>query len=65
MLNTEKLKQHINELRKKHNKLQQEINRLVYTHQPDEQISDLKKEKLRIKDELTKLETKLSQFTFA
>ena len=60
-MNKEKIKQHIIELRNKHNNLEMEINKMVYTKQPDEQISLLKKEKLRIKDELTELEAKLKQ----
>lgn len=60
-MNKQKLRQHINELRNKHSNLQQEINKLVYTHQADEKISELKKEKLRIKDELTKFERQLKQ----
>ena len=54
-----KIRQHINQLRNKHSHLQQEINMLVYTHQAEEKISELKKEKLRIKDEITEFERKL------
>lgn len=60
-MNKEKIKQHIIELRNKHNTLEMEINKMVYTKQPDEQISLLKKEKLRIKDEIGSLERKLEQ----
>ncbi len=60
-MNKEKIKQHIIELRNKHSNLEKEINKLVYTKQPEEKISKLKKEKLRIKDELTELEAKLKQ----
>lgn len=60
-MNKEKLRKHITELRNKHSNLQQEINKLVYTHQAEEKISELKKEKLRIKDEITELERKLKQ----
>lgn len=58
-MNKDKLKKHINELRNKHSTLQQEINMLVYTHQPEEKIAALKKEKLRIKDEIATLERKM------
>lgn len=59
-LNIEKTRHHINELRNRHSRLEKEINMLMYTHQPEEKISELKKEKLRLKDEITSLERKIA-----
>lgn len=60
-MNNEKIKNHINELRNKHNHLQSEINRAIYTKAPDEEVHALKKEKLRIKDEIALNEAKLAK----
>lgn len=51
-MSNEKLKTHMDMLRNKHYRIQQEINQLIHTHGPDDEIHRLKKEKLRIKDEL-------------
>ena len=59
-MNDEKLKNHIEQLKTKHFKIQQEINQLIHTHGPEDEINRLKKEKLRIKDELENCERKLS-----
>ena len=59
-MNDEKLKNHIEQLKTKHFKIQQEINQLIHTHGPEDEINRLKKEKLRIKDELENCEHKLS-----
>ena len=59
-MSDEKLKSHIEKLKNKHYNIQQEINRLTYTHGPDDEIHRLKKEKLRIKDELENCERKLA-----
>lgn len=59
-MSDEKLKSHIETLKNKHYNIQQEINRLTHTHGPDDEIHRLKKEKLRIKDELKNCERKLA-----
>jgi hypothetical protein len=57
-MSNEKLKNHVDVLKKKHYNIQLEINRLIHTHGPDDEINRLKKEKLRIKDELENCERK-------
>jgi hypothetical protein len=59
-MNDEKLKNHIEQLKRKHYNTQLEINQLIHTHGPEDEINRLKKEKLRIKDELRNCEYKLS-----
>ena len=59
-MSNEKLKMHMDTLRNKHYRIQQEINQLIHTHGPDDEIHRLKKEKLRIKDELENCERKLA-----
>lgn len=59
-MNDEKLKNHIEQLKRKHYNIQLEINQLIHTHGPEDEINRLKKEKLRIKDELRNSEQKLS-----
>lgn len=59
-MSDEKLKTHMDVLKKKHYNIQQEINQLIHTHGPEDEINRLKKEKLRIKDELENCERKLS-----
>ena len=59
-MSDEKLKNHIEQLKTKHYRIQQEINQLIHTHGPDDEINRLKKEKLRIKDELENYEHRLS-----
>ena len=58
-MNPDKVRHHLNELKNKHQRVQQEINTLVHTRQPDEKVVELKKEKLRLKDEITLHEEKL------
>lgn len=58
-MNPDKVRHHLNELKNKHHRIQQEINTLIHTRKPDEQIAELKKEKLRLKDEIAIFETKL------
>lgn len=59
-MSDEKLKNHIEQLKRKHYNIQLEINQLTHTHGPEDEINRLKKEKLRIKDELRNREHKLS-----
>ena len=59
-MSDEKLKNHIDQLKKKHSAIQIEIDQLIHSHGSDDEIHRLKKEKLRIKDELEKCERKLS-----
>lgn len=59
-MSDEKLKNHIDVLKKRHRTIQQEIDQLIHSHGPTDEINHLKKEKLRIKDELEKCERKLS-----
>ena len=59
-MSDEKLKNHIEQLKSKHYNIQLEINQLIHTHGPEDEINRLKKEKLRIKDELRNSEHKLS-----
>lgn len=59
-MSDEKLKNHISQLKAKHYRIQQEINQLIHTHGSEDEINRLKKEKLRIKDELESCERKLA-----
>jgi hypothetical protein len=59
-MSDEKLKNHIEQLKRKHYNIQLEINQLIHTHGPEDEINRLKKEKLRIKDELENYERKLA-----
>ena len=59
-MSDEKLKTHMDVLKRKHYNIQLEINQLIHTHGPEDEINRLKKEKLRIKDELENCERKLS-----
>lgn len=52
----DKLKLHIAELKHKHHNLELEINQLVYTHGDDLKIQELKKQKLKLKEEITRNE---------
>jgi hypothetical protein len=54
------LKLHIATLKHKHHHLQQKINELVYTHGDELEIQELKKQKLKLKDEITSLENQIS-----
>jgi uncharacterized protein YdcH (DUF465 family) len=58
-MSKEKLKNHVQQLKSKHTTLQNQIDRLVQTHGPEHELVQLKKEKLRIKDELEEFERKL------
>ena len=57
-MSDEKLKNHADQLRKKHVTIQTKIDQLVHSHGSDDEIHRLKKEKLRIKDELESCERK-------
>ena len=59
-MSDEKLKRHMEQLKIRHFRIQQEINQLIHTHGPEDEINRLKKEKLRNKDELENCEHKLS-----
>ena len=48
----DKLKLHIAELKHKHHHLELEINKLVYLHGDELKIQELKKRKLKLKDEI-------------
>lgn len=55
-MNQSKLQVHVEQLKKRHNALDTELNKLVNTHGPEDRIHELKVEKLRLKDEITKYE---------
>ncbi len=57
----DKLKLHIAELKHRHHHLELEINQLVYTHADDLKIQELKKRKLKLKEEILKYEQQLGQ----
>ena len=57
----DKLKLHIAELKHKHHHLDLEINKLVYLHGDEMQIQELKKHKLKLKEEITQYEQQLGQ----
>lgn len=57
----DKLKLHIAELKHKHHHLDLEINKLVYLHGDEMQIQELKKRKLKLKEEITNYEQQLEQ----
>ncbi len=59
-MSDEKLKKHMDVLKNRHYNIQLEINQLIHTHGPEDEINRLKKEKLRIKDELENCERKLT-----
>lgn len=59
-MSDEKLKTHMDQLKSKHYRIQLKINQLIHTHGPEDEINRLKKEKLRIKDELENCERKLA-----
>jgi hypothetical protein len=54
MANREKIQNHISHLEEKHARLDTEINTLQTTHGDEIRIENLKKSKLRIKDEIEK-----------
>jgi hypothetical protein len=55
----DKLKLHIAELKHKHHHLSLELNQLLYTHGDDLKIQELKKRKLKLKDEIELHESQL------
>lgn len=55
----DKLKLHIAELKHKHHHLELEINKLVYLHGDELKIQELKKRKLKLKDEIELHEAQL------
>jgi hypothetical protein len=55
----DKLKLHIAELKHKHHHLVLELNQLLYTHGDDLKIQELKKRKLKLKDEIELHESQL------
>lgn len=60
-MNNDKLKLHIAELKHKHHHLDLEINELAYIHGDEMQIQELKKRKLKLKEEITRYEQQLGQ----
>lgn len=56
MITREKLEHHIAHLQEKHDKLDHEISKLESLH---EKVTDLKKEKLHLKDEIEKFKIKV------
>ena len=58
-MSIEGIKNHIAELNKKHRKLDEEILEQYRFHGNDNQIKQLKSEKLKLKTEIEKLESKL------
>lgn len=59
-MDIEKTKTHIEALKKKHYYLELEINRLMHVRAANEDVVNLKKEKLRLKEEIVSLEKKIS-----
>lgn len=57
----DKLKLHIAELKHKHHHLDLEINKLVYLRGDEMKIQELKKRKLKLKEEITDYEQQLEQ----
>lgn len=53
------LKLHVAALKHKHHNLQLEINELVYTHGDELKIQELKKQKLKLKEEIELHESRL------
>jgi len=53
------LKMHIIELKHKHHLLEQKISDLMNSHIDELEIQELKKQKLYLKDEITKFEAQL------
>lgn len=59
-MNNDGLKLHVAAMKHKHHHLELELNQLIYTHGDELQIQELKKQKLKLKDEITLLETQLN-----
>lgn len=55
------LKLHVAALKHKHHHLQLEINELMYTHGDELKIQELKKQKLKLKDEIELHESQLKE----
>ena len=55
------LKVHIAELKHRHHNLELELNELVYRHGDELKIQELKKRKLKLKEEITHYEQQLEQ----
>lgn len=51
-MNNSKVKSHVDKLEKKHELLDHTLNSMYKTHASDEQIHEVKKQKLKVKDEL-------------
>ena len=51
---------HLDALKEKHYNLELEINKAVHTRKPTEVITKLKKEKLRVKEEIENLKNQLA-----
>lgn len=60
-MNNDKLKLHIIELKHKHHHLDLELNELIHTHGDEMKIQELKKRKLKLKEEITHYEQQLGQ----
>lgn len=58
----DKLKLHIAALKHKHHNLDLEINKLVYLHGDELKIQELKKQKLKLKEEIELNESQLKDF---
>ena len=61
IMNNDKLKLHIIELKHKHHHLDLELNELIYTHGDEMKIQELKKRKLKLKEEISHYEQQLEQ----
>lgn len=55
-MNNDKVKNHINELNNKHHALDMQLHEMIKANHPDDKIAKIKKEKLKIKDEIAALE---------
>ncbi len=62
MMTREKLIHHLESLREKHDELDKQINDLYNHHTDDFKVEDLKKKKLKIKDEMEQTSAKLKKF---
>ena len=62
MMTREKLIHHIEHLKEKHDELDRQITDLYNHHTNDHKVETLKKQKLKLKDEITENQKKLSKF---
>lgn len=60
-MNNDKLKLHIIELKHKHHHLDLELNELIHTRGDEMKIQELKKRKLKLKEEILHHEQQLEQ----